>query len=124
MEIKRHNGFLKIIAISTYKLQWKCKQKILFMNRSKFKEIDAYYRPEVIRNEDNKYMLSVPFFRLSVDFYWGFLQFITYFFSYLLMILAMTMNVGYFFAALIGIFIGEVIFSRYNYTFIKPCEIP
>ncbi|EMR10976.1 hypothetical protein PNEG_00579 [Pneumocystis murina B123] len=111
-------------AISTYKLQWKCKQKIVCMNCSKLKEIDIYYRPEIMRSENNKYLQTMPSFRLSVDFYWAFLQFVTYFFSYLLMILVMSMNIGYFFAVLVGIFIGEVVFSRYNYAFIRPCEIP
>ncbi|KTW27429.1 hypothetical protein T552_02407 [Pneumocystis carinii B80] len=111
-------------AISAYKSQWKCKQKIICMNCSKLREIDVYYRPEIMRNENNKYIRTVPSFRLSVDFYWAFLQFVSYFSSFLLMIVVMTMNVGYFFAALIGIFIGEVLFSRYNYTFIRSCEIP
>jgi len=51
--------------------------------------------------------------RTSVDIPRAFLQMVNSGVAYLLMIIVMTMNVGYFFAVLSGIFFGELIFGRW-----------
>lgn len=51
--------------------------------------------------------------RASVDLPRGLLQFFQSGLGYLLMLIVMTANAGYFFAVLAGIFIGEVAFGRF-----------
>ncbi len=54
--------------------------------------------------------------RISVDVPRGLLQFASSGIGYLLMLAVMTMNVGYFFAVLLGIFLGEVAFGRWSHA--------
>ena len=51
--------------------------------------------------------------RISVDLPRGLLQFLHSGLGYVLMLIVMTANAGYFFAILVGILIGEVAFGRY-----------
>lgn len=50
--------------------------------------------------------------RISVDVPRGFLQFLSHGLGFLMMLAVMTGNVGYFFAVLVGVFLGEVAFGR------------
>lgn len=54
--------------------------------------------------------------RLSVDVPRGLLHFLYSGVGYLLMLAVMTANVGYFFAVLTGLFLGEVLFGRYAFA--------
>ncbi|BFZ64168.1 hypothetical protein YB2330_005307 [Saitoella coloradoensis] len=55
--------------------------------------------------------------RMSVDVPRALIQFVIAGVQYLLMLAVMTMNVGYFFAVLGGIFFGELIVGRYTAAF-------
>lgn len=55
---------------------------------------------------------TIPF-RLSVDVPRAFLMFVIAGIGYLLMLAVMTMNIGYFFSVLAGVFVGELACGRY-----------
>lgn len=54
--------------------------------------------------------------RMSVDVPRGLLQFVSSGIGYLLMLAVMTGNIGYFFAGLSGILIGEIAFGRFAFA--------
>ncbi|KAG5437731.1 hypothetical protein PCANB_000444 [Pneumocystis canis] len=117
--------------LSAYKSYWEYQQRIKYKNQ-----------PQSINNADTNYpsteYLEQPFesmlnkeknkqnspFQYQACFIRGSLQFFICFISYLLMIVVMTMNIGYFFTAIIGISIGEMILFRYsNYCSNSSCNI-
>jgi solute carrier family 31 (copper transporter), member 1 len=72
----------------------------------------------VSTNDDGKVKVvsggrNVLVWRTSVDVPRSLMQFVISGVNYLLMIVVMTMNVGYFFAVLAGVFFGELFFGRY-----------
>ncbi|KAG5513821.1 hypothetical protein PMAC_000859 [Pneumocystis sp. 'macacae'] len=123
--------FLGIVyrMLSTYKLYWEYKQRAIYLSQLKNSNICCSVSVEpTIRHSrfklDRKSIKNVlPPFEYKTSFFRGFLQLLICFFSYLLMIIIMTMNIGYFTATLIGIFIGEVILSQYNYCYINSCDM-
>ncbi|RUS16110.1 Ctr copper transporter [Endogone sp. FLAS-F59071] len=56
----------------------------------------------------------VPSFNWRDDTIRGTVVLVQQFLAYLLMLCVMTLNVGYFFAVLVGSFVGEVFFGRYR----------
>ncbi|RUS31713.1 Ctr copper transporter [Jimgerdemannia flammicorona] len=57
----------------------------------------------------------VPKFSWRVDLLRSLFVLLQTFLGYLLMLVVMTLNVGYFFAVLLGVFVGEVVFGRYHF---------
>jgi len=66
------------------------------------------------KDEGKRIKVAVAPWRWKVDAIRAVLQFFIAGVGYLLMLSVMTLNVGYFFAVLIGIFIGELAFGRYT----------
>ncbi|KTW32734.1 uncharacterized protein T551_00219 [Pneumocystis jirovecii RU7] len=124
--------FLGIIyrMLSTYKLYWEYKQRAIYLSQQKHSNTctcSVSIEPTSQHSEfkfDRKLIKNIlPPFKYKTSFFRGFLQLLICLFSYLLMIIVMTMNIGYFIATLIGIFIGEIILSQYNYCYVNSCDM-
>lgn len=69
----------------------------------------------LVSNGDEAFRLINPW-RMSVDIPRGLLQLVSSGIGYLLMLAVMTGNIGYLFAVLVGVLIGEVVFGRFGFA--------
>ncbi|KAG4306344.1 hypothetical protein PORY_000332 [Pneumocystis oryctolagi] len=117
--------FLGIIskALSIYKSYWEYKQIALFKNLNNFDTCSCPASgPTTLRSQSDfkKQNRSIfPSFQYKNNLFRGFLQLLISIFSYLLMIVIMTMDIGYCIATLVGVFIGEFALSQYNRCYIE-----